>query len=155
MTIDMKNIRKAKKLDILRLSDIEVFNYRLNFYPIFQNDQYYFDELNTEFLSSKYFDDTSLLENTCVYDDGVVKGFIRTDGKEVKKLFVEPVLHGNAIGSKLLKYAIQNADIYYLWSLEKNTRAVKFYENHGFYKTDNRLAEEGTNEFLVRLERCI
>lgn len=155
MAIDMNNIRKAKKQDILRLSEIEVFNYRLNFYPIFQNDQYYFYELNTEFLCNKYITDMSLLENTYVYDDGVVKGFIRTDGKEVKKLFVEPVLHGNAIGSKLLKYAIQNADVYYLWALEKNTRAIIFYENHGFYKTDNRLAEEGTDEFLVRLERCI
>lgn len=151
----MNYIRKATKEDILRLSEIEVFNYRLNFYPIFKNDQYYFGELNTDFICNKYLTNLSLIENTYVYDDGVVKGFIRTNGKEIKKLFVEPVLQGKAIGSKLLEYAIQNAGVYYLRALEKNTRAIRFYESHGFYKTDNKVAEEGTDEFLVRLERRI
>ena len=42
-------IRKANKEDVYRIAEIEVFNYRLYFYPIFQNDDYYFDELNLQF----------------------------------------------------------------------------------------------------------
>lgn len=41
----MSNIRRAENDDLVRIAEIEVFNYRLNFYPIFQKDSYYFDEL--------------------------------------------------------------------------------------------------------------
>ena len=40
----------------------------------------------------------SLLE-LYVYDDGVVKGFIQVKEKQVKKLFVEPILQNQGIGS--------------------------------------------------------
>ena len=33
----MAYIRKAEKNDTARLAEIEIFNYRLNFYPIFQS----------------------------------------------------------------------------------------------------------------------
>lgn len=33
-----KNIRKASEKDLCRIAEIEVFNYRMNFYPIFGND---------------------------------------------------------------------------------------------------------------------
>ena len=36
-------IRKAKISDINRIAEIEIFNYRLNFYPIFKNDDFYFN----------------------------------------------------------------------------------------------------------------
>ena len=38
-------IRKATADDLIRIAEIEIFNYRLNFYPIFQNDDFYFNEL--------------------------------------------------------------------------------------------------------------
>ena len=38
-------IRPAAATDICRLCEIEIFNYRLNFYPIFKNDAIYFREL--------------------------------------------------------------------------------------------------------------
>lgn len=41
----MENIRQATIADLSRISEIVIFNYRLNFYPIFQNDDYYFNEL--------------------------------------------------------------------------------------------------------------
>ncbi len=40
-----EKIRLADNNDISRLVEIEIFNYRLNFYPIFRNDEYYFGEL--------------------------------------------------------------------------------------------------------------
>jgi len=34
----MSPIRKATAADLARIAEIEIFNYRLNFYPIFRND---------------------------------------------------------------------------------------------------------------------
>ena len=34
-------IRKAAIEDLSRIAEIIIFNYRLNFYPIFQNDDFY------------------------------------------------------------------------------------------------------------------
>ena len=41
----MKNIRKATMNDVSRIVEIVVFNYRLNFYPIFKDDDFYFNEI--------------------------------------------------------------------------------------------------------------
>lgn len=147
------HIRKASQEDIVRLAEIEVFTYRMNFYPIFQDDEYYFEELQVPKVAAKYEADLCLLDRTLVYDDGVVKGFIRIAGREVEKLFVEPVLQGNAIGAALLDYAIEEMDVNFLWALEKNERAICFYKRHGFRVTEERKLEEDTTEYLVRLER--
>lgn len=147
------NIRRAQPEDASRIAEIEIFNYRLYFYPIFRNDEYYFDELQVASEMETYRRDKTLLDNTYVYDDGAVKGFIRIDGEEVKKLFVEPVLQGNSIGEKLLEFAASHHRVKFLWALEKNTRAISFYEKHGFHVTADRKYEDGTEEYLVRLER--
>lgn len=149
----MSKIRQARMEDIARLAEIEVFNYRLNFYPIIKSDWFFFDELRVPNLMEQYSQEKDLVNNSYVYDDGVIKGFIRLEGKQVKKLFVEPALQGNAIGAELLEYAIQNHQVTYLWALEKNEKAIAFYKRHGFRVTDDKMLEEGTTEYLVRLER--
>ena len=146
----MKNIRKAKIGDLARIAEIEIFNYRLNFYPIFKNDDYYFNELQVPTIMKQY---ESSIDNMWVYDDGAVKGIIQIESQEIKKLFVEPVLQGKCIGSMLLKYAIDYHNANSLWALEKNTRAIRFYERHGFIVTADKKLEEDTTEYLVRLER--
>ncbi len=149
----MNRIRPAAARDIGRLSEIEVFNYRLNFYPIFLNDDFYFSEYTTETLSKMYLETPGVLENTFVYDDGCVKGFIRISDGEIQKLFVEPVLQKKGIGARLLLFAVKEKNARTLWALEKNVRAIAFYERHGFGKTGDRKPEDDTDEFLVRLER--
>lgn len=149
----MQMIRQAKIEDIVRLAEIEVFNYRQNFYPIFQNDWFYFNELQVPALIKHYRDNRDILAHTLVYDDGVVKGFLRVEGENVEKLFVEPILQGKGIGSKLLDYAVAEMGIRALWALEKNTKAISFYERHGFHVTGNRKFEEDTTEYLVQLQR--
>ncbi|MBQ8639280.1 MAG: GNAT family N-acetyltransferase [Lachnospiraceae bacterium] len=146
-------IRQAKAEDAARIAEIEIFNYRLNFYPIFQDDQYYFKELSVPETVKKYQDDREWTNRTFVYDDGVVKGFIRVNGKEAEKLFVEPVLQGNSIGAKLLQFAVDEKGVDFLWALEKNQRAISFYERHGFHATQEKKFEADTAEYLVRLER--
>ena len=63
-------IRKAERRDLSRIAEIQVFNYRLYFYPIFQSDEYYFNELQVPSLMQEY---GSQLDSLYVYDDGVVK----------------------------------------------------------------------------------
>ena len=146
----MKNIRQARSEDAERIAEIVVFNYRLNFYPIFRDDNFYFEELRISNQIPRY---ASELDNIWVYDDGVVKGFIQIEGAQVKKLFVEPVLHGNSIGAQLLEYVICEKNVDHLWALEKNTRAIAFYQRHGFKLTAHKKYEEDTTEYLVRMER--
>ena len=146
----MKNIRKATIEDLARIAEIVIFNYRLNFYPIFKHDDYYFGELQVPNLIKQY---ESIVDNIWVYDDGAIKGIIQVENQEIKKLFVEPVLQGNGIGFELLKFAIENHNTNTLWALEKNTRAIRFYERHGFKITADKKLEEDTTEYLVRLER--
>ena len=141
-----EHIRQAAPKDAFRIAEIEVFNYRLNFYPIFQNDKFYFSELQVNKESEKLLADEDILQNAYVYDDGVVKGFILINGNEVWKLFVEPALQGQSVGAELLEYAKEMHNAEFLWVLEKNTRALKFYERHGFCVTEEKIYEEGTKE---------
>lgn len=146
----MNNIRKARENDSGRIAEIEIFNYRLYFYPIFKSDEFYFSEMQV-LNRTKHFSDH--LNELYVYDDGVIKAFIQIKDKEVVKLFVEPVLHDSGIGSILLEYAIAEHDVDHLWALEKNQKAISFYESHGFQLTNTRKPEEGTAEYLVLMER--
>ena len=146
----MENVRQATIADLSRIAEIVIFNYRLNFYPIFQNDDYYFNELQVSKVAKQYED---VVGNMWVYDDGAIKGVIQIENQEIKKLFVEPVLQGKGIGFKLLAFAIENHNANTLWALEKNTRAIRFYERHGFKITADKKLEEDTTEYLVRLER--
>ena len=148
----MKNIRQATANDIYRIAEISVFNYRLNFYPIFRNDEFYFNEMSVNNLAEEI-SNPNFLNSTYVYDDGVVKGFLKIYGQEIQKLFVEPVLQGQGIGKKLLDFAVYNHGAEFLWALEKNKRAISFYQRSGFVLTDNKKLEEDTEEYLVFMKK--
>lgn len=145
----MEHIRQATSADLSRIAEIYVFNYRLNFYPIFRDDFFYFRELQVPALMAQFQD---LLDQVWVYDDGAVKGFVQAENGELRKLFVEPALQGNAIGAGLLRHAVCHLQAHTLWALEANTRAIRFYQRHGFRLTADRKLEEGTTAYLVRLE---
>ena len=143
-------IRPATMDDLPRIAEIEVFNYRMNFYPIFRSDEFYFGEMTVPKLMPLRAD---FIPDILVYDDGVVKGFLHYGGDEVRRLYVEPALQGQGIGAALLEYAIRELHVSRLWALEKNERAIAFYARHGFRPNGERKLEEGTDEYLIRLER--
>ena len=143
-------IRKANDKDLARIAEIQIFNYRLYFYPIFQSDEYYFDELQVPSLMKEF---ESQIDSLYVYDDGVVKGFIKIEGTYIARLFVEPVLQNASIGSKLLEYAVKEHHADHLWALEKNVKAIRFYNRHGFFATGEKKLEEDTTEYLILLRK--
>ena len=147
------HIRQANKEDAGRIAEIEIFNYRLYFYPIFRHDEFYFQELQIETMAKNLRSNQPAIDNTYVYDDGVIKGFIRIKDEQIEKLFVEPILHNHKIGSALLEYAVQTKYANWLWALEKNEKAISFYQRNGFQLTGERIAEDGTCEYLVKMKR--
>ena len=47
-----------------------------------------------------------ILKNILVYDDGLIKGFIQMNGREICKIYVDTFFQNENIGSKLIEYAI-------------------------------------------------
>ena len=126
------NIRKAMIPDLSRVAEIYVFNNRINYFPIFKDAGFSFGKLQVVSLVDQYLKRKKILENIYVFDDGLIKGFIQIKGTEICQLFVEPLDH--------------------VWALEKNIRAISFYQKHGFYMTGQKKFEEGTAECIVELE---
>lgn len=145
-------IRQAGAADVSRIAEIIVFNNRVNFFPIFRDEGFSFGTVQVLPLANEYLNDPDRLSHTWLYDDGVVKGLVVARGGEIEKLYVEPAFQGRGIGASLLEYAAQSLGARWLWALEKNERAVRFYARHGFMPTGGRRLEEGTPEYLIKLE---
>ena len=145
-------IRKAEPKDLSRIAEILVFTKRMKYRSIFHNDEYSFNELQVVKVADE-FNDPELLDKIWVYDDGIVKGMIHLEGKEIAELYVDYFFWKEGIGSKLVEFAKEKFDAKVVWTLEKNADAIHFYEKHGFKLNGKKQLEEGTPEYIVMLER--
>ena len=150
----MENIRRAEPKDLSRIAEILVFTKRMKFRSIFHNDDYSFNELQVVKLAEEY-GKLDTLDNIWVYDDGIVKGMIHIEGEEIAELYVDYFFWNQGIGAKLIDFAKEKHDVRFLWTLEKNADAIRFYESHGFKLNGKRKPEEGTTEYIVMLEEGI
>ena len=146
-------IRHAAIADASRIAEILIFSKRMNYRKIFKNDSVSFGEMQVYPLAKRYIDNSDELDRIWVYDDEFVKGMIHIEGKQIVELYVDTFFENQGIGSKLIKYAIEKQDCDYLWVLEKNVKAIKFYQRHGFVITEERKYEEGTTEYVVKMKR--
>ena len=146
-------IRKAKEEDLSRIAEIFICNNRINYFPIFKDENFSFGELQVVSLADNYFGKEEILKNLYVFDDGIIRGFIQINGTEICKLYVDPCFQKNGIGNELIEFAVREFSADHLWALEKNTRAVSFYSRHGFLPTGQKQFEEGTTEYLIELKR--
>ena len=146
-------IRKAELKDLSRIAEIFVFNNRINYFPIFHEEAYSFGEMQVVPMIDQYFKKEEILNRIYVYDDGIIRGFTEINGTEICKLYVDPCLQNNGVGHGLITFAIEKFDADHLWALEKNTRAIAFYNCHGFRWTGTKQLEAGTTEYLLELRR--
>lgn len=138
--------------DISRIAEILVFVKRMNYRSIFRNDAVSFGEIQVLPVAEEY-SSPKILENIWAYEDeGIVKGLIRISKQEVIELYVDHFFQGQGIGADLIEFAKKEQAVRYLWVLEKNTAAIRFYEAHGFHVTGNRELEDGTPEYRVLME---
>ncbi len=146
-------IRKATIKDISRIAEILVFVKRMNYRSIFNDDSVSFGEIQVLPVAEEY-SAPEILNNIWVYEaEGIVKGLIRIVDKEIVELYVEHFFQGQGIGAELIEFAKKEHEANFLWVLEKNTSAIRFYQAHGFYVTDTKQLEEGTPEYKVRMVR--
>lgn len=146
-------IRQAAADDASRIAEILVFTKRVNYRKIFRNDKVSFGEIQVYPLARKYIENPRELKNNWVYEDEFVKGVLHIEGERITELYVDSFFERQGIGSKLIQFAIKQKKCSYLWVLERNTSAIRFYERHGFAVTGTRKLEEGTNEYIVEM-RC-
>lgn len=149
-------IRYAGGEDISRIAEILVFGKRTAYRGIFNNDTFSFKELQVLKVVREYQSDPSLLKNTLLYDDGIVKGIIgrrtppeNAEETELCDFYVEPVFQGKGIGSKLIQRFIEDARAekkkrIFLWVIKDNLSARKFYERSGFAADGQERLIEGT-----------
>ena len=147
------NIRRVRQSDLSRIAEIFVFNNRINYFPIFKDAEYSFGELQVVTFIEQYLKKEDVVSNIYVYEDGVVKGFLQMAGREIYKLYVDVCFQNEGIGHQLIEFAIKNFQANQLWALEKNTKAIAFYQRHGFQMTGQKKFEEGTTEYIVELKR--
>ena len=149
----MNDIRKAVTQDASRLAEILIFTKRMSYRNIFHDDKVSFGEMQVYPLAQDYMDNPDKLENIWVYDDEFVKGMIHVEGKEVIELYIDPFFQNKGIGAKLIAFAVWMYDVQSLFVLEKNIRAIRFYQRHGFSLTQERQLETGTTEYIVKMVR--
>ncbi len=147
------SIRKAMVSDLSRVAEIYVFNNRVNYFPIFKDAGFSFGKLQVVSLVDQYFKREKILKNIYVFDDGLIKGFIQINRTEICQLFVDTFFQNEGIGGELIEFAIREFQVDHVWALEKNIRAISFYQKHGFHMTDQKKFEEGTTEYIVELEK--
>lgn len=153
-------VRKATEKDLGRIAEILVFTKRSTYRPIFKNDEVSFNVITV----LNVIDEVKQigLENTYLYDDGIVKGMTRfkTDENvfEICELYIDPFFQNEGVGSALMKFNEEkskelNFDKMHLWVLEKNPHAIKFYESRGFANTKERKEFATTGQYLLKFSK--
>lgn len=149
-------VRYATKEDVSRIAELLVFGKRVAYRTIFNNDVDSFKNLQVLDVIKEYQSNPYLLENTLLYDDGIVKGIIgkrvsveNQDEIELCDFYVEPVFQGMGIGRKLISHLIREAKAegrkrIFLWVIKDNLSARKFYELNGFIADGQEKLIDGT-----------
>lgn len=146
-------LRKAGNRDISRIAEILIFTKRTTYRPIFKNDNVSFNEMQV-LKEIEKLSQPSALDNIYVYDDGIVKATVKIEdiGKKIKvsEFFVDPFFQGEGIGTKILNTVIEKSKEVFLYVLDKNERAIRFYVKMGFKYTGEK--EEFLNSGFYMLK---
>lgn len=89
-------------------------------------------------------------------DDGLLVGIIAFRRDWIDQLYVLPTAQRRGIGSRLLDVARSASPRLFLWTFQRNDRARRFYETHGFAalrETDGAQNEEKEPDILYFWQR--
>lgn len=148
-------IRKATLQDVSRIGEIIVFGKRVAYRSIFNNDIVSFNELQVMDIVEELRSNPPRLDNMIVYDDGIVKGVINRkiaeNEAEICEFYVEPFFKGQGIGRQLIQRVIAETKVsgckrIFLWVIQENLSARKFYEANGFQASGETCLIEGTTK---------
>ena len=146
-------LRKAGNMDISRIAEILIFTKRTTYRPIFKNDNVSFNEMQV-LKEIEKLSQPSALDNIYVYDDGIVKAMVKIEdvGEKTKisEFFVDPFFQGEGIGTKILNNVIEKSKEVFLYVLDKNEKAIRFYVKMGFKYTGEK--EEFLNSGFYMLK---
>lgn len=146
-------LRKAGNMDISRIAEILIFIKRTTYRPIFKNDNVSFNEMQV-LKEIEKLSQPSALDNIYVYDDGIVKATVKIEDvgekTKVSEFFVDPFFQGEGIGTKILNNVIEKSKEVFLYVLDKNERAIRFYVKMGFKYTGEK--EEFLNSGFYMLK---
>jgi len=153
MILGANMIRKLQRKDVPRVAEIQVFGWRSAFRGML-SDELLFNERTVEklmtFWHAKVDKNCPDVNDYVFVEDNMVKGIV-TCGKcrdkdkkhayELWGLYVEPLMKGGGIGTKLVEYceneARKNGCIEFcLWALEENIAAIEFYTKKLGYVLD-------------------
>ncbi len=149
----MDYIRKAVTQDASRIAEILIFTKRMNYREIFKNDEVSFGEMQVYPLAKSYIEDSDKLADVWVYDDGIVKGMLHIEETQIEELYVDTFFENQGIGTELMEFAINKMNCECLWVLERNKKAIHFYNKFGFKSIGERQKEEGTTEYVIKMRR--
>ena len=142
-------IRKATEADLVRIAEIAVFVKRMNYRRIFCDDDFSFNKLTVVDAIKTQRD---CLDDLWVYEsDHIVKAYIHICDGEIKELYTDHFFQSEGIGAELIRYAVTQESADRLWVLEKNIRAISFYERNGFKLAGERLLWNDTGQYLVKM----
>ena len=152
-------LRKATEKDIARIAEIIVFTKRHTYRDIFKNDNVSFNVIQV-LSEAENLRKPNALKNQYVYDDGIVKAIINADyqNDEIKlsDFYVDNFFQHEGIGTYMMKYFIDeakklNKKLSFV-VLDKNVRAINFYEHVGFKYTGEKEEFENSGFYLLKYE---
>lgn len=144
-------IRTAEPRDASRIAEILVFSKRTHYRQIFHDDAFSFGELQVFTIAQDLLEHPEVLGRYILFDDGFVKGLIHPEGDEIAELYVDPFFERQHIGSALMAYVLDRILVPWLWVLEKNENAIRFYQKQGFAFTGKRTWEPGTHVYKAEM----
>lgn len=127
-----------------------VFAKRTAYRGIIRDDRLTFGALQVLPVAEGFQKAPDSLDHIWVYGQDFVKGFVAVEGKEITKLFVDPFFQGEGIGERLLTFAVEEGGRF-LWALEENGAALRFYGRHGFVPTGERERAEDFDARVLKL----
>lgn len=149
-------LRKAENKDIARIAEIIIFTKRVTYRPIFNNDNVSFNVMQVLSEAQEYSKPNGL-DNMYVYDDGIVKAIVKywlDNGEvEISDFYVDWFFQNQGLGTKILDEIFAKGYPVSLYVLDKNEKAIKFYEHYGFTYCNEKKEFENSGFFMLKYSK--